>query len=655
MGERPILQNDLAASTRDWIIAFGHHPPYLKGSYNSATETQRIEMRQNMLPIPEVGGGDLVLTGHSHSDERSYRIAGHYGLSRTFSPANVVEGGGGQDPTPHREWPRTRRPPAHDRVRFSPGEQTVALAAFVLPCGCQMAPPLVQLENVDVSLDGTTVLRHLRWRLLPGEHWAILGANGSGKSVLLRLIRGDLWPAPGRHGRRVYHLNGQEQETAVGIRERMPLVSPELQQRYLQTDLRLTAWQVVQSGFAGGDYLYQRPTGRQERRAQAVLRLLEIAALAIRPIQELSTGELRRILIARALVSAPPVLVCDEICDGLDAPGRAALLQSLDRVARRGTQLLYTTHRKDEWLPSLTHCLVLARGRITAQGPIASFSRHPWSASQRAARATPKVFSAPTIGTERMRAKPNSNVLIRIEGANVFLSGRQVLFDLHWELRAGQHWAVLGPNGAGKTTLLKLICGDLHAAAGGRVRRFGLTARDSIWAAKRRIGSVSPDLQASYRDNWTGEEVVASGFSSSVGLRQGLTRRQRARVGELLAWTGLEALSQRRIPTMSHGEFRRILLARALVRQPDILVFDEPFDGLDLAARTSMTRLLESIAARGTSLVVVSHHANELPTCMTHLAHLAGGQMVRQTLFRVKNRTSARAPSRFSAEVESGR
>jgi molybdate transport system ATP-binding protein len=233
-----------------------------------------------------------------------------------------------------------------------------------------MSLPLIKLQNVGVALDGVPILHGIDWRLMPGEHWAILGANGSGKSTLLKLIRGELWPAPDSGGRRVYTLDGDEQTTAVGMKEKIALVSPELQQRYLQQEWRLNGSQVVHSGFGGGDYVYQKLTHAQEREAQSAAELLGVAHLAGRNVQELSTGELRRLLVARALAPAPRVLICDEICDGLDVDGRAALLQALNRVARSGTQLLYTTHRAEELLPALTHRLMLEKGRIAWQKAI---------------------------------------------------------------------------------------------------------------------------------------------------------------------------------------------------------------------------------------------------------------------------------------------
>jgi molybdate transport system ATP-binding protein len=392
--------------------------------------------------------------------------------------------------------------------------------------------------------------------------------------------------------------------------------------------------QVVQSGFGGGDYVYQALSPAQKESARTAMQLFGIAHLAGRYVQAVSTGELRRILVARALAAAPRVLICDEICDGLDAGSRATLLQALDHVARNRTQLLYTTHREEELVPALTHRLRLEQGRIAAQGRVLR-RRQP------ARRATPVTESLRTEDPQSdrgasqrdhriVKSPPRAKALIRIEGADVYLGLSPVLREIWWELRAGEHWAILGPNGAGKSTFLKLICGDVHPAFGGRVRRFEFTARNTLWEVKRRIGFVSPELQANYRGRLRGAEVIASGFHSSIGLGQTLSARQRERVDALVDGLGLCALAKKAIGEMSYGEFRQLLLARALVHAPDILVFDEPFDGLDAQSKAGMTRVLENVADKGTSLIVVSHHAADLPGRMTHVARLEHGRITAQ-------------------------
>jgi molybdate transport system ATP-binding protein len=503
--------------------------------------------------------------------------------------------------------------------------------------------PLIKLDNVDVALDGKLILRDINWSLLPGEHWAILGGNGSGKSTLLKLIRGELWPAPGR-GRRVYGFDGDEQTTAVGIKEKIAVVSPELQSRYLQQEWRLNGLQVVHSGFGGGDYVYQHLTPAQRQQTEAIIRLVGAEQFLSRNVQELSTGELRKVLIARALAGAPRILACDEICDGLDPASRAGLLQILDRTARQGTQLLYVTHRAEEMISSITHMLELKAGCIVRQTENRPDAGNTTGSAERTQSGVRPSSGAADSARElipnstrasRPRAllrpgRPHSNrkSLISIRGASVFLGPKPVLLHIHLDIRTGEHWAILGPNGAGKSTLLKLMLGDLHPAWGGRVQRFEFTAKNTLWEVKRKIGFISPELQSNYREPLTGAEVIASGFFSSIGLARRVSRAQRQRIVALIDELGLHELSTRNALQLSYGEFRRILLARALVHEPQLLICDEPFDGLDAEARAKLARLLGDIARRGTSVVMVTHHRNDLPACITHVAELKSGAIV---------------------------
>jgi len=308
---------------------------------------------------------------------------------------------------------------------------------------------------------------------------------------------------------------------------------------------------------------------------------------------------------------------------------------------------------------------VLDRGRIVEQTKIfraAAVSEGPAAARRlelareelptppngRRAAASPSDTAAVFVPRKRVAPSPNrpqpgsspgprsggnsehSRTLISLRRANVLLGGRPVLRNIDLEIRSGQHWAILGPNGAGKSTLLKLILGDWSAAVGGRVQRFAFASRASLWEVKRKIGYLSPELQARYREPITGAEAIASGFFSSVGLRQKVTPRQQRKVSELVDAFRLHALAGSGILQMSYGELRKILLARALVHDPELLLCDEPFDGLDAEARADMGRTLEKVARRGTSLVVVTHHLNELPVCTAHVIEMKAGRIVFQ-------------------------
>jgi len=515
--------------------------------------------------------------------------------------------------------------------------------------------PLVRLEHASVSLGGVRVLHDLTWAMRRGEHWAVLGPNGSGKSTFLRLVRGEIWPEqkplapvarrpdrlPAQVGPpRVYAFDGRVQASPVGLRERIAIVSPELQARYLQQDWSLTVGQVVASGFALTDYVHHNPDAGQRGRVDVLLDRLGIAALRRRNVQQLSQGELRRTLIARALANRPRILILDEFCDGLDAAARRGLIERLSDFTRDGMQLLYTTHRPGELPACITHLLALEDGRIAWQGPKSKPGRTRVDSGL-----APEAPLAPSLSPHRMRGggarRPDEGCsvkgaagldctfLFRLRGVSVFLDRKPVLRGVHWRMNADENWAVLGRNGAGKSTFLKLLAGEVHPALGGEVWRFGADARHTLWQVRRRIGQVSADFQAAYRDDITGEQAIASGFFGSIGLLRRRPTAEHLRVVRgLVKRFGLGAFAKQSVQRMSYGELRRILLARALVHDPAVLLLDEPFDGLDLESKLALQAALDDLSRNGTRLLVVTHHLDDLPRCITHAAVLEAGRVV---------------------------
>lgn len=465
-----------------------------------------------------------------------------------------------------------------------------------------------------MTLGGRPILRDVSWQLRPGEHWAIAGPNGSGKSTFLRLIRGDQWPDP-RSGLRTYRFGGRTTHHAVGVREQIGLVSPEQQERYLRLDFGISGRTAIETGFFNTDYLYAAPSPEQRARVQALVALLGIEELAERDVARLSQGELRKVLIARALVHEPAVLLLDEVASGLDRAARRALREVLERVATR-TQTVLVTHRPAERLRATTHELRLQGGRIVSSGPFV----------RTGVRVAP---IRPTPLAPRRAPAVAGDFLVRIERADVYLEGRHVLFGIDWTIRPGEHWAILGPNGSGKSTLAKLAAGLIHPAFGGNVRHFGAKRPTHLWELKRRIAFLSDEAQTAYDQDIPARAVVASGFFSSVGLYGRLEPEQERAVDALLARFGLEGFAQRPFLRLSFGERRKILIARALVRTPEIAIVDEATSGLDEPFRAAFLTLLEELARGGTTLVVMSHHEDDVPPVVTDELWMERGRIVR--------------------------
>lgn len=487
---------------------------------------------------------------------------------------------------------------------------------------------LIQLQHVNVALNGHVILHDLNWELKRGENWAVLGANGAGKSTLLRLLRGELWPAPINGGTRTYCLDGRAPtESPIGIKEHIKIVSAEQQQRYARKhDWHLTSETVVFTGLADSELPLTRPSKTQRAKVAATLQLLGIDDLAQADFKKLSQGQLRKVLIARALISQPKILILDEVGVGLDKHSRHQLYELVERVAQTGTQILCTTHRRDELIPSITHVMELKGGRVIHAAPRLSGQTEDGGRKTDATRwqsvshPPSPVSSAPPF-------------LLRLTHTNVALDegAKVVLHDVNWQMNRGEHWFIQGDNGVGKSTLLKLILGELWPAQGGEICRFGRCDFKNVWEIKQQIGYVSADFQTRYYVDITAEKVIASGFFASVGWLQPTTKAQDARVRQVIAQLGLQPLAQRSILEMSYGQARKVLVARALVNNPKLLILDEVFDGLDAQFRADLGELFTRLAhARRCGILLVSHHEADCLPFLTHRLRIEGGRVVAQ-------------------------
>jgi molybdate transport system ATP-binding protein len=252
-------------------------------------------------------------------------------------------------------------------------------------------------------------------------------------------------------------------------------------------------------------------------------------------------------------------------------------------------------------LPGLVkRYLVIERGRIVARETRNADPRTDTSPRSEAASA------AQTATAEHPPRAPD-DALITLEHADVWLGTRHVLRDVSWHLAPSQHWLVTGANGSGKSTFLRLLHGQLRPALGSEIRWPALGNPRNIWELRKRVAWLSPELQAGYRFPSTVRACVASGFESSIGQTRALTAPETRRVQELLVQLDLSALAERSLRTLSYGQARRALIARALVNRPRVLLFDEPWEGLDAPMADLLNRTLAAVIATGTQLVCTSH------------------------------------------------
>lgn len=490
---------------------------------------------------------------------------------------------------------------------------------------------LISIRNADVSRQGQRILHDISWQLRPGENWAIIGANGSGKSTFLKLVRGDLWPEPTRKSSRIYCLEDECQDIPLGIRKLIGMVGPELQDRYTRNGIDIAGEEVILSGFFDSLWLQESPDPSMVRTAHRLISLLQLESLKEKSILTMSRGEARKVIIARAMVFSPRVLLLDEVFNGLDRHAVKQLFGLIGKAMQSGMSLVSATHRMSDLGPFITHAVLMRDGRIFRQGRRdLVLSAHSTGTSDHRitfGAAREHAVTAPSAPTKKQSKRSS---MIRMKDVSIYVDEKNILKEINWEMKSGENWAVLGKNGAGKTTFLRLISGDCRPAYGGKIRRFGRKDSVSIWDIRKKIGYVSPELQAEYDEGMTGEEVVVSGFFSSIGLYSRVTAGQRRLSSDLMRLLGIEKLRSRRTDMMSYGEFRKVLIARALVKEPALLLLDEPFSGLDSSSKKDIAGFLGRISEGSTGLIVVTHHLDEIIPSVSHVMVLEKGRIAAQ-------------------------
>lgn len=480
----------------------------------------------------------------------------------------------------------------------------------------------LQISQGIFRLSDTQTLTLNDLTIRSGESWAFVGANGSGKSALARALAGSLPQLKGERTcsfPRLAHLSFEQLQKLVSDewqRNNTDLLSPD------EDDTGRTTAEIIQEEI------------RDPARCEALATLFGINPLLTRRFKYLSTGETRKTLLCQALMPQPDLLILDEPFDGLDVKSREQLADLLGKLSAQGYTLVLVLNRFDEipdfvqYAGVLADCTLIETGEkktLLKQALIAQLAH----SEKLAGVALPEADDP----SARYTLPPGEPRIILRDGV-VEYNDRPILHNLSWTVNPGEHWQIVGPNGAGKSTLLSLVTGDHPQGYSNDLTLFGRRrgSGETIWDIKKHIGYVSSSLHLEYRVNTSVRNVILSGFFDSIGIYQAVSDRQQKLAREWLNMLGMDnAIADAPFHSLSWGQQRLALIARALVKHPTLLILDEPLQGLDPLNRQLVRRFVDILIGEGeTQLLFVSHHAEDAPECITRrLSFVADGDVYR--------------------------
>jgi molybdate transport system ATP-binding protein len=480
---------------------------------------------------------------------------------------------------------------------------------------------LITLENIAVRVGKRFLLDGTFWEIKRHHNWAVLGPNGSGKSSLVGAIAGEV---PVTKGKIVRHFKGTIDSVigyvSFGLHQRI------IAQEERRDDARMfsgdpDSFETVEESLLSGPGDRAVISGLLNR----ILDQLEMKHLLSRSIRFLSTGEMRKVIIAKAMLKSPRLLILDEPFDGLDPAAKDLMKNTIAGMTNGNTRIILVTHRFDEITPNISHVLCLKDGTVFLKGKREAVMAHPRIDRLYDGKQNGGINLAHDSHKTRFQENSTPETLIEMKNTSIGFGNIRVFSGLCWQMKQGENWAVIGSNGAGKSTFLRLITGDNLQAYANDIYLFGHRrgTGESVWDIKKRVGIVSSEFQIQYRKRITAYDVVLSGFFDSIGLYRHATAEQHTDAKTWIERLGATELAERRFDRLSDGEKRLVLLARAMVKSPTLLILDEPCQGLDPSNRGIILDLINQIGENlPTNLLYVTHHSNEIIPSISHILKL---------------------------------
>ena len=476
----------------------------------------------------------------------------------------------------------------------------------------------IQLNQATISFDDRFTLSEIDWTITPEQHWMITGPNGAGKSALAAVLAG---------------IGDIKSGSIQGRPNNVGIVSFEAQAELIAQELKkddADIMDVISLGTPVSEMIFEYCQNAEL--ASELVEKFGLTSLLDRAFRKLSTGETRKVMLIRALANKPDLLILDEPFDGLDVDTLAMLQAHLASIIDT-VPMVMVLNRFDEMPDFITHVAYLDKKSTDKDR---SDSQHGDKKTSDQGRLTLTVdrrdkaafnelyqllhlktadLSVPEADpTHQLPALDPSQPLVKLNQATIQYGDTVIVDKLDWRIERGQHWQLSGPNGSGKTGVLSLITGDHPQCYTNDIFVFGFQRGngESIWQIKQFIGYVSTKLQWEYRVSTSCKNVIISGFYDSIGMYTKATDSQKKMADQWLELLGMTGRADQPFNKLSYGDQRLLLIARAMVKHPPLLILDEPCLGLDDINRQLVLALIEKICQGSeTTVLYVNHHAED--------------------------------------------
>jgi molybdate transport system ATP-binding protein len=440
---------------------------------------------------------------------------------------------------------------------------------------------VARVTRLSASYGAHEVLKDISFELGANDCLAIVGPMGSGKTTLAKALsgrlfrKGEVW----FQGSFVLYVEQQHH-----FKNRSNISEFYLQQRFNSSD-------------SDDSYTVREELGELD--VADYVTMFKLDGLLDKPLLQLSNGENKRLQIVKALGQRPDWLLLDNPYLGLDDGGRSVLSAGLSQLHAQGIRFILFLSGGD--IPEFVNRIYTLRRDLLVVPKLKS-------------EVNSEVF-----GTSIQPGELEDSPIVTLRNVTIRYGVKTILDQFSWVINRGERWVLKGPNGAGKSTLLSLITADNPQSYSQDITLFGRKrgTGESIWDIKRNIGYVSPEMHLYFKETGNAFAVVASGLFDLLGVTRKVNDQQTGQVDACLAMFGLGYLRDRPFHTLSTGEQKMILIARAFVKNPPLLILDEPCQGLDPEQVEVLKDVINAIAASSDmTLIFVSHYAEDVPSCV---------------------------------------